>query len=80
MKAESVPPLCPTSMTSRVFTTKETRTATSLGSLIPSLSLGASILIQESINGVSMVAGVEDVCGPTAQAGSDHGWPCCTCC
>ena len=27
-----------------------------------------------------MVAGGEDVCGPTAQAGSDHGWPCCTCC
>ena len=79
VRAESVSHLCPTSMTSRVSQRRHW-TATSLGYLIPSLSLGASILTQGSMNGVSMVAGMEDLCGPTAQAHSDRGWPCCICC
>ena len=80
VRAESVSRLCLTSMTFRVFTTKETLDGYKFGSLIPSLSLGASILIQGSMNGVAMVAGMEDLCGPTAQAHSDRGWPCSICC
>lgn len=79
VRAESVSHLCLTSMTCRVSQRRHW-TATSLGYLIPSLSLGASILTQGSMNGVSMVAGMEDLCGPTAQAHSDRGWPCSICC
>jgi hypothetical protein len=50
VREESVSHLCLTSMTSRVSQRRHW-TATSLGYLIPSLSLGASILTQDSMNG-----------------------------
>ena len=80
VRAESVSHLCPTPMTSRVFTTKETLDSYKFGISYPISIFRCLMLIQESMNGVSMVAGMEDLCGPTAQARSDRGWPCCMCC
>ena len=79
VRAESVSPLCPTSMTSRVFTTKETRDSYKFGISYP-ISVFRCIDTYTRERKRSIHGGRRARCVWTAQARSDYGWPCCTCC
>ena len=80
VRAESVSRLCLTSMTSRVFTTKETLDGYKFGISYPISIFRCIDTYTRQHEWRSMVAGMEDLCGPTTQAHSDRGWPCCICC